>query len=61
MNEEETDKFAETFSKVLEEHGAMIVDKKRLKEGIKKAYETGFDAGYSAAASFRWWKISSWW
>lgn len=53
------DTFTDAFLRVLEENDAKVVDKKKLEEGLRKAYEQGYDAGYSYGG-FRWWKIWEW-
>lgn len=53
------DAFAEIFYNVLEERGAIIVEKATLEKQLEDAIRRTYDQGY-ADGSFRWWKIWRW-
>lgn len=56
---EDPDAFAEIFYNVLEERGAIIVEKATLEKELEDAIRRTYDRGY-ADGSFRWWKIWRW-
>lgn len=47
------DTFTDAFLRVLEENDAKVVDKKKLEEGLRTAYEQGYRQGYEDRKWFR--------